>query len=784
MATTQPVDLQSLVDRFATGQVLRGALLRRMVESAGAGAVLPVGARIGPWTLVELLGSGGMSHVYLAKRHDGEFAQQVALKVVRGNAELMLRLRHERQVIATLRHPHIVNLVDSGETEAGELWLAMGLVDGLPIDRHVSSRSLDWRARLRLLDAVCAAVSYAHERGLIHRDIKPANVLIDTEGHPRLLDFGIAFEQGGDGSTDAALTPGFAAPEQLAGQPLTTATDVFQLGLLCRRVLDAEPMPRDIPAAVRADLQALTERATAIEPGERHPTVSALRTDLAAVVARQPLAHQTGVRRIRWARFVERQRLPLLVAGGAALLLAVSLSFAAWELRRERDRALANEARAQAVSRFLVDTLSSANPWRSDAAGATVVEAMDRAAERLDSELSQSLEVRRELRMAIASVYQATDQFDGCLKLLDAPVATAERAVSTPIQRAEQAILQASCHFAKDQRESAWTLLDDAERILADQRGAAADRARAALLVERGEIRYVDGKLQESNDFLRAVLALGPSEDRRAQTFSAYRQLAFNLLAIGDYPAAASHFEQALTLARVVHGSSHRSTLITAGGYAMVLDRVGRSDEAVSLLRESIATAESIRERGGEPALAVAVLRDNLASVLFQQGRLAECLVEARAALAVYRRVVPDSTRGYNATWRIASCAYPQGQWEVARTHAQQALEIARKGIPVGVINAERMLAAVAARLGEHRLAAEHLQRADQAIAGTDMAKSDVQTALWLTHALAAAQRGAGAEAASRLQAAESRMQGTTPPRWLAEEHRDVAGKVAALTAP
>lgn len=782
MNPTERIDKDRLLDRFATGRALRGPLMRALVEGAGAGALLQPGTRIGPWTVVELLGSGGMSHVYLARRSDGEFDQQVALKVVRRNADLIHRLRHERQLIASLRHPHIVNLVDGGETDAGDLWLAMGLVEGVPVDIHAEQQALDWRARLKLFDAVCGAVEYAHGRGLIHRDIKPANVLIDTEGHPRLLDFGIAFEQGGEESPDHAMTPGFAAPEQLTGQPLTTATDVFQLGLLLRRVLSSGSGERAMPTPVGADCTALIERATAAEPADRHPTVAALRSDLSAILARRPLAHQTASSKIRWSRFVERNRLPLAVAGAAALALAISLSMAALQLRDERDRALANEARAQAIAEFLVDTLASADPWRSDAAGGTVVEAMDRAAERLDSELEQSLDVRRELRATIASVYQATDRHDRCIELLAAPAAAAERAVATPLQQADVAIIHSKCHFASEQREAAWSLLDEAEQKIAGIPGAAADRLHAALLVERGEIRSLEGKLQEANGYMEAVLALGPSGDRRVHEFSANRQLAFNLFAAKDFAAAAERFQRALALGREVHGPTHRSTLTTAGGYALVLERLGRADEAETLLRHSIAAAEGIRANGGEPQIAVAVLRDNLATVLFQQGRLDECMVEARAALAVYQREAPETTRGFNPSWRVASCAYMAHQYEVAGVHAEIALQFATRGIPVGVINSERMLAAVAARVGEYERAAQHLARADAALAQTEMAHPDVETAVLLTHTLLAAKRGEREQAATQLSATEARMQGAPPPRWLAQELAEVTSMVAAMT--
>lgn len=784
MDTVTRIDRKRLLDRFATGQGMRGPLMRALLDDASSGPVLQPGARIGPWKILELLGTGGMSHVYLAERCDGAFEQQVALKLVRRNADLIHRLRHERQLIAHLRHPHIVSLIDSDETADGDLWLAMGLVEGLPIDQYAEQQRLDWRARVRLVDAVCAAVEYAHGRGLIHRDIKPANVLVDAQGHPRLLDFGIAFEQGAAAAQDHALTPGFAAPEQLAGQPLTTATDVFQLGLLLQRVWAAGDAPVAVSQAVQADLAALVQRAAAEDPAQRHGTAAALRADLDALLARRPLAHQARQFRIRLARYVERHRLPLAVAALGTLALAISLTLAALQLRNERDRALANEARAQGIARFLIDTLSTANPWGADAGGGTLVEAMDRAAEELDSELEQSLDVRRELRKAIASVYQATDRYDRCMAVLATPTAGAERAVATPLQQAELALIDSKCHFATDQRETAWNLLDEAEQRLEGLQGAAADRLRAALLVERGEIRSFEGKLQEANGYMEAVLALGLGSEGREHEFSAYRQLAFNLYTVNDNLAAAERFERALALGQEVHGPTHRSTLTTAGGYAMVLERIGRAQEAETLLRQTIVAAEGIRAKGGEPQMAVAVLRYNLATVLFQQARLEECMIEARAALEVYQSEAPETTRGFNPSWRVATCAYMLHQFDIAGTYAELALQFASKGIPVGIINSERMLAAVAARRGEHAAALRHLARADAAIAGTEMANSDVQTVLLMTHALAAAMRGDREEALARLGAAEARMQSATPNRWLEQERSEVAALVAALPPP
>lgn len=782
MNPTERVDKDRLLDRFATGSALRGPVMRALVEGSGAGALLEPGDRIGPWTIVELLGSGGMAHVYLARRSDGEFDQQVALKVVRRNADLINRLRHERQLIASLRHPHIVNLVDGGETDAGDLWLAMSLVDGVPIDVHAEQQALDWRARVRLFDAVCGAVEYAHGRGLIHRDIKPANVLIDTQGHPRLLDFGIAFEQGGEESPDHAMTPGFAAPEQLLGLPLTTATDVFQLGLLLRRVISSEAGAAAMPPPVRADIDALIERATAIDPADRHPTVAALRADLAAVLMRRPLAHQADLRSIRWSRFAERNRLPLVIAGVAALTLTMSLTLAALQLRNERDLALANEARAQAIAKFLVETLSTANPWGKDAGGGTVLEAMDRAAERLDRDLAQSLDVRGELRRAIAGVYTTMDEADSCLKLLSAPAAEAEKQAATPLQRATLEIMHSECHLVLDQREAAWAMLDAAERSLVGASGKEADALRAWLLTDRGQLRSLDGKLAESNQLLEQASALAQRSGAREHEYRSTRMLGFNLIVADDTSGAAAYLQRALSLSTEVHGPTHRSTLTTAGGLAMMLDRLGRSAEAEALLRQSIDAATRVRVRDDEPQIVVAELRDSLATIFFQQGRLDECVAEARTALEINRREAPETTRAFGSAWRAASCAYMQGQLDATAEYAQSALEVARRGVPVGVINSERMLAAVAARRGELDLAAGHLQRAEAALAKAEVPNPNVKTSLLLTHALLAAKRGDAANAQANLNAADERMQSGTPPRFLTQEYAEVAAMVAALS--
>jgi len=771
--------------RFRTGAALQGHLLRDLMETAGAGALLPAGTRIGPWRVLELLGSGGMSHVYLAERADGQFEQQVALKLVRGNPALLNRLRHERQVLAGLRHPNIVGLVDGGETEPGDLWFAMALVDGSCLDDYVREREPDWRDRLRLFDAVCAAVEYAHGRGLIHRDIKPANILVDAAGHARLLDFGIALDEGSSaGIDDRALTPGFASPEQLAGQELSTRSDIYQLGLVLDVLLGKTGAEGWIalPRTVRHDLQTLRALSSAVDPQRRYATVAALREDLSRLLARRPLASQRDQLGLRWARAIERNRLATAVAALAILVLVSSLSAAAWRLREERNQAIANEQRANAVASFLVETLSQANPYAASRGSVSILEAMDHAALRLDEQLAGSPEVRRELRSTIGGVYLNLDEARRCLALFDGDDAASELAAASAEARARSLILRSECHLALDEREQAWDWLDAAWAALEAESGRAVDALRAFILVDRGQLLSLGDRLGEANAYFEQALSLARSSEAIEQEYRANRMLGGNLLNAGEFQRAVALQQRALELARQTLGPSHRSTLTTAGGLSMTLARLQRWDEAEETIRAALTAAESIRHRGAAADIVIAQLSDNYANVLWQQGRFGECMEQSYRALEIYRRTAAaNSSQGFNPSWRLATCAYQSGDLAQAQANAEIALGYAENRVPVGEVNALRMLAATAARLGELQQASSWLQRAEEKFGRIDLQNPTVFPALLLTKALLAARRGEAESARNHLQEADELIaRSPHRPDWLMQERGEVAALVEA----
>src|SRR4051812_1175355 len=201
------------------------------------------GRLIGPYQVIEQLGHGGMGDVYLAVRADDEYQKRVAIKVVHnefGNPEILRRFRNERQILAGLDHPYIASLLDGGTTPDGLPYVVMEYVAGEPIDHYCENRQLSIPERLKLFRDVCAAVHYAHQNLVIHRDIKPGNILVTAQGEPKLLDFGIARLLSDDRDhtvTLRAMTPDYASPEQLLGRPITTATDVYSLGVLLYQLL-------------------------------------------------------------------------------------------------------------------------------------------------------------------------------------------------------------------------------------------------------------------------------------------------------------------------------------------------------------------------------------------------------------------------------------------------------------------------------------------------------------------------------------------------------------------
>jgi hypothetical protein len=372
----------------------------RRLEPAANAPASPEGKRIGPFLIDRLLGRGGMGAVFLAHRVDGEFEQQVAIKLIDLPLATDLfreRFRQERQILAALQHPFIARLLDGGVTSEGSPYLAMEYVDGVPIHRYCETNRLSIPQRLALFIHVCEAVQFAHQNLVVHRDLKPDNILVAEDGAPRLLDFGTAkLLSPAHGNPETALTregfqsftPQYASPEQVLGNPITTASDTYSLGILLYvlltgklpyelkelttsemlRVICEEP-PRkpshDPNSAQRlgADLEAILQKALRKEPRERYLTVEQFASDIRAYLDGKPVAARRGTLRYRAAKFIRRHRLGM---AGAALLgatLAAGVGGIWWQARvanNERRKAEARSADLRQLSNSLLSELDEA----------------------------------------------------------------------------------------------------------------------------------------------------------------------------------------------------------------------------------------------------------------------------------------------------------------------------------------------------------------------------------------------------------------------------------------
>ena len=385
-------EVESLLAHFGQHELT----VASAIESAAAGlakaapiqAVDPlIGTRLGPYKIQSLLGRGGMGTVYLASRDDDQFRKQVAIKVIKrgmeASGDVLERFQHERRIMAQLDHPYIARLIDGGVMPDGRPYFEMDYVEGQYIDVYCRSNQLDVRSRLQLFLKVCEAVSYAHRRLVVHRDLKPVNILVSTAaeggGVPKLLDFGVAKLLADDLSEEQAqtqagaigpLTPEYASPEQVRGMPITTATDVYCLGLVlyelltgvrAQRIATKTPVEIDRvvcletppPAssaiadrrtsrAVAGDLDNIVAMALRKEPERRYASVDELAGDINRHLEGLPVAARRGSFRYRAGRFLSRHRLPLAAATLAALGLLVGTALAISQARQ------ANEARLQA----------------------------------------------------------------------------------------------------------------------------------------------------------------------------------------------------------------------------------------------------------------------------------------------------------------------------------------------------------------------------------------------------------------------------------------------------
>ena len=641
--------------------------LGRFAESAIV-QLEPGNRQCGPYRLGHLLGRGGMGAVYSAERVDGELTRNVAVKILPlGSDRPAARKRFlaERQILASLNHPGIAALLDAGHTTDGQPYLVMDHIDGVAID--VYAKDLDVRSKLALFIRVCEAVSYAHQNLIVHRDIKPSNILVDKMGQPKLLDFGIAkllqdTDDAGDRTVvtrdgGGVMTPAYAAPEQISGGPVTTATDVYGLGVLLyvlltghhpagagphsysgllKAVLETEPQPlsnvvprNKLPGLFRGDLDTIVAKALKKNPSERYISAAALAGDLRRYLNHEPIEARPDTFAYRAAKLVRRHRMSVALAAVAAFASIAGIVGTvnqARTARLERDFALRQLARAEAIndlnSYVLSDAAPSGKPF-------TVNDLLARAERIVKRQQGAADSTGVDLLISIGRQYTVQDEYAKARVLLEEAY-RASRALRDVSTRGTAACSLAQALTRTGDSARAEALFHEGFNALPEEGRYALDRI---FCLERGaEVASNAGNSRDAiarAQAARGVLQQLPIHSEIAE-LNTLITLASAYSGGGRLQEAVAAFEQAAAqLGKLGRSDTQRSgTVFNNWGAALI--RAGRPFEAVRVLRRSI----DISMASGTEEAVQAMPLVNYARALFELDKLDQAADYAERGLA------------------------------------------------------------------------------------------------------------------------------------------------------
>ncbi|MCH9647820.1 MAG: serine/threonine-protein kinase [Deltaproteobacteria bacterium] len=657
------------------------------------------GRRLGPYRLLRSVGEGGMGAVYLGAREDDQYERLVAVKVVRGGLEtpeLLERFRRERQILASLKHPYIARLYDGGTSPEGLPYLAMELVEGQPITAFCDHHGLGLEARLELFRKVCSAVQHAHQYLLVHRDLKPANILVEKDGTPKLLDFGIAkplegaplevgFRTSESGSR--LMTLDYASPEQVRGEAIGTASDVYSLGVLLFELLSGTkphqentaaaleraicdlpvPLPSEKAASVpsaaqrarrlRGDLDNIVLKALRKEPERRYGTAADLGEDLRRFQTDLPVRARPDTGVYRFQKFVRRNSL----AVGAAVLIGALLAGSsivtqrqAQKISRQRDIAERERGRAEQVSTFLVDLFENADPRQARGEDLRVREILDRGVEKLDT-LADQPDLQAQQRVVIGRVYRSLGLFEESEKLLRQGLKQSQQFFGPKHEEVASILAElGELQWLQDRPEAAeelfrQTLAIRREVLTAPHVGLVTTLVGLGVLRQRqGDYAAAETLYVEALDMARVVM--GEDESHLPVMLD---NLASLRQAQGNFLGARPIYQEALGRARDAFGNDHPDTAIAMDNFASLLEDLGEHEEAEALFREALTVTKQIY---GEDHPSIARAQNNFAGLLRTTGRYEEAAPLYGEALTTFRDTLGEESRRY------LTCLFGQGR--------------------------------------------------------------------------------------------------------------------------
>ncbi|HEX2583936.1 MAG TPA: serine/threonine-protein kinase [Steroidobacteraceae bacterium] len=728
--------------------------------------------KIGSYKVVGVIGEGGMGQVLLAERADQQFKQRVAIKLLRrgvSSYQLQTRLKLERQILATLEHPYIAKLIDGGTTPEGTPYIVMEYVDGVPINVYCDHQRLTIEQRLRLFQKVCSAVQCAHQHLIVHRDLKPSNILVTTDGTPKLLDFGIAKLLDAHSFTQTVamthvdyrlMTPDHASPEQVRGESITTASDIYVLGVLLyglltgrkpfeikhtrlaeleRAICDSPAIPLDMglyevvnkrdkeviqqlceqrsttPAKLRRDLHgdvsAIVMTALRKEPQRRYSSVEQLSADIERYLSNQPVAARRDTWFYRTRKLVQRNAAAsALTAIVVAAIMAFAVITSIQSKRIERE-----QIRAEQVSKFMIDLFQQADPSHSRGNEVKVREMLDIGAKRILSGLSDQPAVRASLLSAMGEVYFGLADYDEAKQLLSTALELQISLTgndSTEVARIER--LLGSTYIEQSNYPEAEQLLRhsyDLRTLWPTNRLSEA----AASVIELALLKQRQQKFDDALSLYQRALDLLNNSASGDQARIAVARHGMGQIYIfqGIYDKAEQELRAALDGYRSVYGDDYTQTANVVQNLAVVLEFEGKRKEADEYYEKAISLHKKIFGAEHPETIRTMVTYGDF---LRKKNELAKAETILRSAVSLQEKALGNSHPSVGYAHRFLGLVlFDRHQYADAEHEFRTALDIYGRSLPSDhtYVGAARMnLGLVLLALNQFQQAATELQAA------------------------------------------------------------------------
>ena len=675
------------------------------------------GERVGPYRIVQPVGRGGMGTVFLAERVDGQFEQRVALKLIRRGMDserVVRRFEFERQILARLQHENIARLLDGGMTADGQPYFAMEYVDGTPLDQFCTSRGCTVSERVRLLKTACDAVQYAHRSLIVHRDLKPSNILVTDDGAVKLLDFGIAklLEESDDAAItrtgQVVMTPAYAAPEQQQHAPITTATDVYALGVCLYELLtgerpydhasvasDAPLRPpvapsRRAPATrsrqIHADLDLICLKALRPEPERRYASAGQLADDLRRYLDGRPIEARPDTASYRLQTFFRRNRAATLTAAAVTLLFVSLVAFYTVQLTEERNRAQEEAQRAEQIATFLTSLFEDADPAATGGEAVSARDVLDLGAERVEKNLSDQPELQSSLFGVIGEVYHNVGAFDASRVHLERALEIAEATDDLePEEVIDRKYRLAGLYKEAGEYDRADSLyrdaLGDVSLLGRSSRDPDARVLKAQILHSFGALHWELRDMRAADSLY--VLAQAEIEDDLPESHwlrsTLIEDRATLVFEEGRLDEAGTGYAEALRLRRAAHAGDHPNIALSLNNLAMVRRHQKQYAAAESLYTASL---EMRTRLYGDRHPDVAHTVNHLGRLYYNMGDYDRAELFARRALALRADLYGEThVSTISSMGSLAGTLSARGDYAEATEVLQQALVYLREAV-------------------------------------------------------------------------------------------------------